>query len=157
MNNELTQEQKQAIWAAGWLAMKAIPVFKAGMGLGWLIPNVSTFFSDAELIAYAQEKGMEIPAELQGKRLSLSDIARMPARTIFREVGYPLIAYTFMPYDKGYGPDDPPELHSQKVGEHRRTGGKWEQQFIAAEFELMTPEQINEWNEIHKKALEETK
>jgi hypothetical protein len=87
--------------------------------------------------------------------MSLSEIARMPARTIFREVGYPLIAYIFTPYDRGYGPDGPPELHYQKVGGRSITGGKWEQQFIAAEFELMTPEQIDEWNELHKQALAE--
>ena len=85
--------------------------------------------------------------------MSLSDMARMPARTIFREVGYPLIAYTFMPYDRGHGPDGPPELHYQKVGGRRQTGGRWEQQFIAAEFELMTPEQIDEWNERHQEAV----
>lgn len=85
--------------------------------------------------------------------MNLSDIAKMPARTIFREVGYPHIAYTFMPYDKGHGPEDPPVLHYQTVGDRRRTGAKWQQEFIAAEFELMTPEQIKEWEELHKKSL----
>jgi hypothetical protein len=68
MNEELTQEQKQAIWSAGWLADRGYSLLRP-LNEAWThdaLLGKSQTFSDAELIAYAKEKGMELPPELVG-------------------------------------------------------------------------------------------
>jgi len=59
----MTQEQKQAIWAAGWLAKGHLT-----HALWHLTREDGTTgdYSDTELIQYAKKKGMELPAELTG-------------------------------------------------------------------------------------------
>jgi hypothetical protein len=62
----MTQEQKQAIWVAGWLLDRQIFVRKF-IKSGWSLNHYTVWKSDAELIQYAKEKGMELPAELDTK------------------------------------------------------------------------------------------
>jgi hypothetical protein len=67
--NELTQEKKQAIWAAGCLARSGYTVEQPGQE--WQISYRDAgyrTFTDAELIAYATEYGMELPPELVGPK-----------------------------------------------------------------------------------------
>jgi hypothetical protein len=66
-NNELTQEKKQEIWAAGWLADRGYSVVnRYGAWAHDALLGKSQTFTPDELIAYAQEKGMEMPTELVG-------------------------------------------------------------------------------------------
>ena len=53
--NELTQEEKQAIFAKGWLVDMASRMV-----------NGEQYKMDMSIIAYAQEKGMVLPPELAG-------------------------------------------------------------------------------------------
>jgi hypothetical protein len=66
----MTQEQKQAIWAAGWLIQNCYEVEPLGETHSqWQTSKDNGDYrdhSDAELIQYAKEKGMELPAELTG-------------------------------------------------------------------------------------------
>jgi hypothetical protein len=86
--------------------------------------------------------------------VTFSEIAKLPTRTKFREVGCDDEVLIFSPYDKGYGPDGPPILKRLKLG------GRWSsfleltQEFFAGEFEVLTPEQLESLNERDKQIRE---
>jgi hypothetical protein len=65
----MTQEQKQAAKAARWLNDQGWTVELERGKYQWSITRDRIeywFMTDAELIQYAKEKGMELPAELTG-------------------------------------------------------------------------------------------
>jgi len=66
MNEELTLKEKQAIWAAGWLASQGNLIKHWDEWQRITPAGYITIYSDAELIAYTTDQGMVLPPELVG-------------------------------------------------------------------------------------------
>jgi hypothetical protein len=69
MNEELTQEEKQAIWAAGWLVSQGNPIRKIH-GKWMLVEEAASTFpnDDNDLVKFATDQGMDLPPELVGPK-----------------------------------------------------------------------------------------